>query len=108
MDLLATEQQARALEELNALYVALTRAEHHLSVLYTSGVATAKGVLTPSIFDLCTNVDQAVKLTGKVEKRGIDTLAKATVYQPSSATSRGQLDLASANFFLLCMCIVCC
>ena len=83
-------------EDRRLLYVALTRAEHHLSVLHTSGVTTAKGVLTPSIFDLCTNVDQAVKLTGKVEKRGIDTLGKAKIYQPSSATSRGQLDLASA------------
>ena len=31
-DLLATEQRARALEELNALYVAITRAEHRLVV----------------------------------------------------------------------------
>ena len=83
-------------EDRRLLYVALTRAEHHLSVLHTSGVATAKGVLTPSIFDLCTNVDQAVKLTGKVEKRGVDTLGKAKIYQLSSATSRGQLDLAHA------------
>ena len=83
-------------EDRRLLYVALTRAEHHLSVLHTSGVTTAKGVLTPSIFDLCTNVDQAVKLTGKVEKRGVDTLGKAKIYQLSSATSRGQLDLAHA------------
>ena len=83
-------------EDRRLLYVALTRAEHHLSVLYTSGVATAKGGLTPSIFDLCTNVDQAVKLTGKVEKRGIDTLSKAKVYQLSSTTSRGHLELAHA------------
>lgn len=83
-------------EDRRLLYVALTRAEHHLSVLYTSGVTTSKGVLTPSVFDLCTNVEEAVKLTGKVEKRGVDTLAKATVYQPSSATPRGHLDLASA------------
>ena len=83
-------------EDRRLLYVALTRAEHHLSVLHTSGVATAKGVLTPSIFDLCTNVDQAVKLTGKVEKRGIDTLGKAKIYQLSSTTSRGHLELAHA------------
>jgi exodeoxyribonuclease V beta subunit len=83
-------------EDRRLLYVALTRAEHHLSVLYTSGVATAKGVLAPSIFDLCTNVDQAVKLTGKVEKRGVDTLGKAKIYQLSSATSGGDLDLAHA------------
>ena len=83
-------------EDRRLLYVALTRAEHHLSVLYTSGVATAKGGLTPSIFDLCTNVDQAVKLTGKVEKRGIDLLGKAKVYQLSSTTSRGHLELAHA------------
>lgn len=83
-------------EDRRLLYVALTRAEHHLSVLHTSGVTTAKGVLTPSIFDLCTNVDQAVKLTSKVEKRGVDTLGKAKIYQLSSLTSRGQLDLAHA------------
>jgi exodeoxyribonuclease V beta subunit len=83
-------------EDRRLLYVALTRAEHHLSVLFTSGVGTQKGGITPSIFDLCTNVDAAVALTGKVEKRGVDTLRKALVYRPSSATSRGQLDLASA------------
>jgi exodeoxyribonuclease V beta subunit len=81
----ASDEESRRL-----LYVALTRAEHHLSVLFTSGGSN------PSIFDQCTNVDVAVALTGKVEKRGVDTLAKATVYQPSSAMSRGQLDLASA------------
>ena len=83
-------------EDRRLLYVALTRAEHHLSVLFTSGVGTQKGGITPSIFDLCTNVDAAVALTGKVEKRGVDTLRKASVYQASSASSRGQLDLASA------------
>jgi len=83
-------------EDRRLLYVALTRAEHHLSVLYTSGVTTSKGVLTPSVFDLCTNVEEAVKLTGKVEKRGVDTLGKAKVYHLSSATSGGALDLASA------------
>jgi len=35
VDLLQAEQQARALEELNALYVALTRAEHRLVVSST-------------------------------------------------------------------------
>jgi exodeoxyribonuclease V beta subunit len=83
-------------EDRRLLYVALTRAEHHLSVLFTSGVGTQKGGITPSIFDLCTNVDAAVALTGKVEKRGVDTLRKGSVYQPSSATARGQLELASA------------
>ncbi|MDP5114663.1 MAG: UvrD-helicase domain-containing protein, partial [Ilumatobacteraceae bacterium] len=51
-------------EDRRLLYVALTRAEHHLSVLFTSG-----GTI-PSIFDQCTNVDEAVKLVDKVEKRG--------------------------------------
>jgi exodeoxyribonuclease V beta subunit len=83
-------------EDRRLLYVALTRAEHHLSVLFTSGVGTQKGGITPSIFDQCANVDAAVALTGKVEKRGVDTLRKASVYQPSSATARGQLELASA------------
>jgi exodeoxyribonuclease V beta subunit len=83
-------------EDRRLLYVALTRAEHHLSILFTSGVGTQKGGITPSIFDLCTNVDAAVALTGKVEKRGVDTLRKGSVYQPSSATARGQLELASA------------
>jgi exodeoxyribonuclease V beta subunit len=81
----ASDEESRRL-----LYVALTRAEHHLSVLFTSGGTN------PSIFDLCTNVDAAVALTGKVEKRGVDTLRKGSVYQPSSATARGQLELASA------------
>ena len=81
----ASDEESRRL-----LYVALTRAEHHLSVLYTSGGTN------PSIFDRCTNVDAAVALTGKVEKRGVDTLRKGSVYQASSVTSRGQLDLASA------------
>jgi exodeoxyribonuclease V beta subunit len=83
-------------EDRRLLYVALTRAEHHLSVLFTSGVTTSKGELTPSIFDLCTNVDQAIKLTGKVEKRGVDALGKAMDYQLLSAMSRGQLELANA------------
>lgn len=83
-------------EDRRLLYVALTRAEHHLSVLHTSGVNTSKGVLIPSVFDLCTNVDEAIKLTGKVEKRGVDALGKAKLYKPSSVSSRGQLDLASA------------
>ena len=81
----ASDEESRRL-----LYVALTRAEHHLSVLFTSGGTN------PSIFDRCTNVDAAVALTGKVEKRGVDTLRKGSVYQPSSATARGQLELASA------------
>ena len=83
-------------EDRRLLYVALTRAEHHLSVLYTSGVTTSKGVLIPSIFDLCTNEDEVIKLTGKVEKRGVDALDKAKVYKPSSVSSRGHLDLSSA------------
>ena len=83
-------------EDRRLLYVALTRAEHHLSVLYTSGVTTSKGVLTPSVFDLCTNVEEAVKLIGKVEKRGVDALGKAKVYRLLSATSGGHLDLAHA------------
>jgi exodeoxyribonuclease V beta subunit len=86
----AADQETRRL-----LYVALTRAEHHLSVLYTSGVGTKAG-LTPSIFDLCTNVEKAVQLVDKVERRGVDALAKAQRYRASSESSQAQLELANA------------
>jgi len=82
-------------EKRRLLYVALTRAEHHLSVLYTSGVGTKAG-LTPSIFDLCTNVEKAVQLVDKVERRGVDALAKAQRYRASSESSQAQLELANA------------
>jgi exodeoxyribonuclease V beta subunit len=82
-------------EDRRLLYVALTRAEHHLSVLYTSGVGTKAG-LTPSIFDLCTNVEKAVQLVDKVERRGVDALAKAQRYRASSESSQAQLELANA------------
>ena len=87
----ASDEESRRL-----LYVALTRAEHHLSVLFTSGVGTQKGGITPSIFDLCTNVSEAVKLVDKVEKRGVDSLAKPTVFQPVAASNTTQLELADA------------
>ena len=83
-------------EKRRLLYVALTRAEHHLSVLYTSGVGTTKAGLTPSIFDLCTNVEKAVQLVDKVERRGVDELAKAQRYQASIESSQAELELANA------------
>jgi exodeoxyribonuclease V beta subunit len=82
-------------EKRRLLYVALTRAEHHLSVLYTSGVGTKAG-LTPSIFDLCTNVEKAIQLVDKVERRGVDALAKAQRYRASIESSQAELELAKA------------
>jgi exodeoxyribonuclease V beta subunit len=82
-------------EDRRLLYVALTRAEHHLSVLFTSGVGTKAG-LTPSIFDLCTNVEKAVQLVDKVERRGVDALAKTQPYRAVIESSPAQLELAQA------------
>jgi exodeoxyribonuclease V beta subunit len=83
-------------EDRRLLYVALTRAEHHLSVLYTSGVETQKTGLKTSIFDLCTKIDEALKLDDKVEGKGIDELAKAQPYRANSQSMQAQLELANA------------
>lgn len=87
----ASDEESRRL-----LYVALTRAEHHLSVLFTSGVGTQKNGITPSIFDQCTNVEEAVKLVDKVEKRDVDSLAEPQKFQPLTTSSTTPLDLANA------------
>ena len=83
-------------EDRRLLYVALTRAEHHLSVLYTTGVETQKTGPKTSIFDLCTKIDEALKLDDKVEGKGIDELAKAQPYLANSQSMQAQLELANA------------
>jgi len=83
-------------EDRRLLYVALTRAEHHLSVLYTSGVETQKGGLKTSIFDLCTKIDEALKFNDKVERKVVDELAKAQPYRASVDSAQAHLELANA------------
>jgi exodeoxyribonuclease V beta subunit len=92
----ASIQAADDEEDRRLLYVALTRAEHHLSVLYTSGVETQEDGLKTSIFDLCTNVEKAVQLVDKVERRGVDELANAQPYRAIIESSPAQLELAQA------------
>lgn len=81
----ADDEESRRL-----LYVALTRAEHHLSILFTSGGSN------PSIFDLCTKVDEVIRLVDKVEKRGVDSLAKLKAFRPVVASISHHLQLAEA------------
>ena len=83
-------------EDKRLLYVALTRAEHHLSVLFTSGATKAGGESIISVFDRCTNVEAAAKLVDKVEKRSVDTLPKAKRYQKTDTSLPHDLALAPA------------
>ena len=60
-------------EKKRLLYVALTRAEHHLSLLHTSGTKN------PSVVDVCTNLEAAKKDTNLVSARLASSLPSGPV-----------------------------
>lgn len=86
-DLLEAEQEARALEELNALYVALTRAEHRLVVSSTqphgdSGASWFKRLLPVA---MAQPAPQPVAAAAAAEETTF-TLPDLPPYQPPAAT----------------------
>ena len=87
----AADQETRRL-----LYVALTRAEHHLSVMFTSGLGTENSGASSSIFDLTTDVQAASELVGKVAVRNVESLAKPKRYEIAEESPRKILELSNA------------
>ena len=81
-DLLATEQQARQREELNALYVALTRARETLVLSAAEPHRSSPGSWWKRLHDLCEAVDVAPADDGETHRR--DTHG-GTVVQPGES-----------------------
>ena len=74
-------------ESKRLLYVALTRAEHHLSLIHTSGTKD------PSVIDVCTNLQAAKKNTALVASRLASSLTSGPVVVPPVAARK--LDVAA-------------